>query len=60
MALNLNVCQALEAIARQHLHIETLETRKSGGLDFHEVAVWNVAAALEAAYQAGKAAAGGK
>ena len=56
MATNRNVCQALEAIAREHLHIETLETRKSGSLDFHEVAVWNVAAALEAAYQAGLAA----
>ena len=60
MATNLNVSQALEAIARQYLHIETLDTRKSGSLDFHDVAVWNLAAALEAACQAGKAAAGGK
>ena len=27
-------------IAQRHLNIETLETRKSDGLDFHDVAVW--------------------
>ena len=40
-------------IARTHLAIETLETRNSDALDFHDVAVWNVNAALEAAYAAG-------
>ncbi len=44
----------LEAIANEHLFIETLETRKSDSLDFHEVSVWGVKEALEAAYQAGK------
>lgn len=39
-------------IAKQHLLINTLVETKSG-LDFHEVAVWTVKAALEAAYQAG-------
>lgn len=44
-------------IAQQHLNIETLEERKSDSLDFKEVAVWSVKAALEAAFEAGKAAA---
>ena len=41
-------------IAREHLDIETLETRKMDGLDFHEVAVWQVEKALRAAYEAGR------
>lgn len=45
--------QLLTDIARRHLHIETLETRHSDGLDFHDLAVWCVRAALEAAYQEG-------
>ena len=49
----------LTQIAQQHLDIETLETRKSDRLDFHEVAVWNLKAALEAAYRAGLDAAKG-
>ncbi len=44
-------------IAKQHFNIDTLETRKSDSLDFHDVAVWCVRDALEAAYEAGKAAA---
>lgn len=40
-------------IARRHLHIGTLEARNSDRLDFHEVGVWAVLAALEAAYLAG-------
>ena len=40
-------------IAFDHLSIPTLETRKSDSLDFHTVAVWAVASALEAAYEAG-------
>lgn len=47
--------QALEA-ARRALGIETLETRNSDRLDFHDLAVWNVRAALEAAYEAGRKA----
>ena len=46
----------LVSIARRHLHIETLEERKSDSLDFHDVSVWGVKAALEAAYAAGMAA----
>lgn len=40
-------------IARVHLHIETLEVRRSDRLDFHDLAVWSIEAALEAAYLAG-------
>ena len=40
-------------IAQQHLRIETLETRKSDSLDFHDVAVWCLRDALEAAFNAG-------
>ena len=43
-------------IAAKHFHIETLETRNSDGLDFHDVAVWSIRAALEAAFAAGQAA----
>ena len=40
-------------IAKKHLDIETLETRKSDRLDFHEIAVWSLRDALEAAFKAG-------
>ncbi len=49
--------KVLEDIAREHLRVPTLETRKSDSLDFHDLAVWQLRAALEAAYQAGFAAA---
>ena len=44
-------------LAKRHLFVETLETRNSDGLDFHEVAVWAMRAALQEAYAAGLAAA---
>jgi hypothetical protein len=40
-------------IAREYLHIETLEERKWDSLDFHDVGVVGVERALQAAYQAG-------
>jgi len=40
-------------IAERHLFLETLETRNSDRLDFHEHAVWAIRSALEAAYEAG-------
>ena len=43
----------LTQIAQQHLGIETLQTRRSGSLDFHDVAVWCLRDALEAAFNAG-------
>jgi len=46
--------KALAQIANSELYIKTLETSNSDSLDFHELAVWNIKAALEAAYEAGK------
>ena len=40
-------------IAQKHLRIDTLETRHSDRLDFHDVAVWSIHDALEAAFKAG-------
>jgi hypothetical protein len=45
--------QLFTSIAREHLCIETLETRNSDSLDFHDVSVIGVKRALQAAYQAG-------
>jgi len=44
----------IEKIAREILDLETLETRKSDSLDFHDMAVWEIRKALEAAYNAGR------
>jgi hypothetical protein len=55
-----NPTQTLDAlltrIAQEHLFIDTLETRNSDSMDFHDVSVWGVKEALLAAYQAGLAA----
>jgi len=48
--------QALTEIATQFLDLETLDTRKSDRLDFHELAVWQIKKALDAAYAAGQKA----
>ena len=45
--------QLLTQIAQNKLGIETLETRKSDSLDFHDVAVWCLRDALDAAFNAG-------
>ena len=47
--------EVLADIAKRVLNIETLETRKMDSLDFHDVAVWEIKKALEAAYRAGAA-----
>lgn len=49
--------KTLADLAAKHLGLETLETRKSDSLDFHDLAVWGVKTALEAAYRAGMEAA---
>jgi len=49
--------KALAEIAQTLLGIETLEARKSDRLDFYEIAVWKLEAALAAAYEAGRASA---
>lgn len=51
--MNKKATQIIERIAHEMLDIETLETRNSDSLDFHDVAVWQVRKALEAAFRAG-------
>lgn len=48
------VDERLAAIARRHLRIPTLEARNADHLDFHEVDVWGLLAALRAAYRVGR------
>ena len=43
----------LDRIAREILRLETLETRRRDRLDFHDLAVWQIKDALQAAYKAG-------
>jgi hypothetical protein len=47
--------QLLE-IAQRQFRIATLETRNWDRLDFHDVAVWAIRAALEEAFEAGRRA----
>ena len=56
--VNLNAARdaSLMEIAEQHFFLETLETRNSDQLDFHDVAVWAIRSALEAAFEAGRRA----
>lgn len=57
MTMNHQALQTLfEQIALDHLFIETLDTRHSDSLDFHEVSVWAVKSALQAAFDAGRQA----
>jgi len=53
MKQNKDLNKLLEQIALKHFFIETLETQHSDRLDFHDVAVWSIKSALEAAYAAG-------
>lgn len=46
-----------ERLAKEHLFIDTLQTQYSDRLDFHDVSVWAIKAALQAAYEAGASAA---
>ncbi len=43
----------LTTIAREHLQIPTLKTRRSDSQDFHDLAVWQLKSALKAAFNAG-------
>ncbi len=52
--------QVIEQIALDHLFIQTLETQNSDRQDFHDVSVWAIKSALEAAYAAGALAAQSK
>lgn len=46
----------LAEIAKTELGLETLDTRNSDALDFHDLAVWTIKRALVAAYEAGVSA----
>jgi hypothetical protein len=46
--------KTIEKIAKEKLRLETLETRWSDELDFHDISVWQLKDALEAAYEAGR------
>lgn len=49
--------RVIEKIAKDNIiGLETLETRKSDDLDFHDVAVWSIKKALEDAFIAGMTA----
>lgn len=52
-----SINKLFEQIAQKHLFIQTLETQHSDRSDFHDVAVWCIKNALQAAYDAGLAAA---
>lgn len=43
----------INEIANKTIGIETLETRHSDSLDFHELSVWDIKKMLELAYTAG-------
>lgn len=47
--------EKLSKIAKEILQINTLVTRNSDSLDFYDLAVWNIKAALDAAYNEGYA-----
>lgn len=49
--------QLFQRIALDHLFVDTLETRNSDRLDFHDVSVWGIKTALQAAFDAGRQAA---
>lgn len=46
--------KVIEEIAQKFLRVETLKTRSNDSLDFYDCAVWQIEAALQAAYQKGK------
>lgn len=44
----------IETITKKHFStVETLETRKSDSLDFHNVAIWEIKSALDEAFHSG-------
>jgi len=50
----LQITADLASIAKHAMGVETLETRNSDDLDFHDCSVWQIRTALEAAYMAGR------
>ena len=51
--MSMGIKADIEQIARDHLGVETLETRNMDALDFHDVSVEGIRRALLAAYMAG-------
>ena len=47
--------RSVSEIAQRVLRLDSLQTRHSDALDFHELAIWNIREALLAAYAAGAA-----
>ena len=47
--------KAFETIATNTLGIETLAVQNSDRLDFHDISVWQIKRALQAAYELGRA-----
>lgn len=45
--------KTVEAIAKKHFQIETMEVRNMDSLDFYEVSITSIREALTEAYQAG-------
>ena len=50
---NLKINPLISEIAVKFLGVKTLETQNSDALDFHDLAVWTLRAALEASFNAG-------
>ena len=50
---NIQLNPLISEIAVKFLGVKNLETQHSDALDFHDLAVWNLKAALEAAFNAG-------
>jgi len=51
---NMEKKKIIQEIAKKELGLLTLDTRNSDALDFHDLSVWSIKAALEKAYEAGK------
>ena len=54
MPKNWDMNLTIDLIAKTELRIDTLETRNSDSLDFHEISVWSIKRALEKAYTYGQ------
>ena len=53
MAVDKALQEEFEQIVKKHTSIETLTTRNSDSLDFHDLSVSTIIAIMEDAYQAG-------
>ena len=52
---NKDMKETIDKIAKWELDINTLETRNSDDLDFHDISVWQLKKALEEAFNSGRA-----